>query len=302
LSSMSGSLREPLAKLHRADYHYNRMKSELAGGEKFHIRPVLQERYRDGLEYRFRVAKIEPLDPAWPLAIGDAFFNLRTALDYLVFQLHVRRFKGSVPDDAARESQFPIFDQPRRDQRGRLIPLDQWSEIRRLNADVRRAIGWLQPYNQRDEHINGLRVALSDIHRLNRLDKHRELHVVRSFVSAVPLLPFDPRYGWHDFPAFGIPLVSNAYVDRWTFEVAPPPEDMHEHPGIEETVILEQGRNRIKVLDHLDGCIEAVERILARFSKWFPIDSLDLVRHPALFLPHRWHASHDMPVGAPRRQ
>lgn len=51
----------------------------------------------NGLEFPFHVSEIEPLDQAWLLLIGDAYHKLRTALDQLVYQLHVRHFRGTVP-------------------------------------------------------------------------------------------------------------------------------------------------------------------------------------------------------------
>jgi len=44
-------------------------------------------------------------------------------------------------------------------------------------AAIRRAIEWLQPYNTRNDRYRELRPALADIHDLNNIDKHRQLHL-----------------------------------------------------------------------------------------------------------------------------
>jgi hypothetical protein len=82
----SGSLDEPVAKLDRAIEHYRVIKRDLFGGYDGQARPVTLERPRDGVRYRVRAGEIEPLPTDLPLILGDAYFNLRAAVDYLVYQ------------------------------------------------------------------------------------------------------------------------------------------------------------------------------------------------------------------------
>ena len=104
----------------------------------------------DGLRYEFRVGEIEPLNPDVSLILGDAYHNLRSALDALVFQLHVKRHRGSVPPKVIEELSFPIRESERRfgngRRKGQSIPSDEWNEIRTLARRQRQAIEWLQPY------------------------------------------------------------------------------------------------------------------------------------------------------------
>jgi hypothetical protein len=141
---LHGSIDQPLAKLRRAAEHYRLILNEHYGGFTRMRVPVNVEQQDGGLEYQLRVGDIEPLAPELPLIFGDAYYDLRAALDYLIYQLHVRRFQGTVGPDAARDSAFPILSARRLynsgGRRGTLIPTSEWKEIRRLGLPIRRAI------------------------------------------------------------------------------------------------------------------------------------------------------------------
>ena len=121
----SGGLDEPAAKLGRAIEHYRVIKRDFFAGYDRQARPATLERQRDGLEYRVRVGEIEPLPADLPLMLGDAYFNLRAALDYLVYQMHVRHFRGDqrIPLAVAERSAFPIRD------RKPALATEKWAQI-----------------------------------------------------------------------------------------------------------------------------------------------------------------------------
>jgi hypothetical protein len=207
----------------------------------------------------------------------------------------VRSARGRLTDAAARASEFQIFDtQPIYDsgeKKGLPIPTSEWRGIKRLGRRDRAAIEWLQPYKGWDPRFAGrtqigpARLVLSEINGLNNIDKHRQLHLIRQFVSAVPIPNFLPQYGFRSHPAFRVPLEPNAYVDRWTFTTPPPPEHMHMHRGVYEAVALVQGSERIQVLPWLRGTIAVTWRTISRFSNRFPpldepIDIDALLRWP----------------------
>src|SRR5439155_21053237 len=58
----------------------------------------------DGQHYVFRVRIFEEPDPRWGLIAGDFVHNIRSALDYLAWQLVI--LNGKRPNSAV---QFPIF-------------------------------------------------------------------------------------------------------------------------------------------------------------------------------------------------
>ena len=115
-----------------------------------------------------------------------------------------------------------------------------------------------------------IRQALRDIHELDIIDKHRQPHFVHTAMSVVPVLAMTPDYGFKNDPAFGVPLVSNARVDTWTFTSKPPASYVNVHPGIESAIGLEHGNDRLEVLANLGGCILAVAATIDRFARFFP--------------------------------
>ncbi len=236
--------------------------------------PVTVEVDNERLEYRFYIGEVEPLDPSWPLVLGDCLHNLRATLDYLVFQLHVRHYRGTVPKIVADSTEFPIRDKrwhyrsgPRK---GLPIPTDDWPGIKHLARRERTAIEWLQPYNARNDTLQIVRIPLRDIHNLDIADKHRHFHLVTAVLFATgDLTPPDGSWFEHD-PAFRVPLESNACVDRWLFKTPPPQDEVEVYRHVKTAVGLEYGGEWLEILSILRGALFAVGAVLARFSRLFP--------------------------------
>lgn len=243
---VAGSLADPIARVERAIHHYRTLKFDFHWGVDHRRRSVTATREREGLEYSFHVGEIEPLDPAWPVVIGDAYHNLRAALDNLAYQLHVRKFNGAVPDDGAEDSAFPVYlRQPRVRRDGRLIAPIEWRSIRNLDGPEIALIERLQPYQgfgtgyPPDTPDGQIRRGLWDVHRIDIIDKHRQRQVVTSVPVAMYLPRFPPQYGGRQTPRIRVPLESHAEIDRWTFDVAPPPESVEMHPFVFTTVTID---------------------------------------------------------------
>ena len=189
LQRVSGSLESPMAKLRRAVHHYRTLKA--IHWDVDHKRRPVNVKAVDGLHYEFSVGDIEPLNPDVPLILGDAYHNLRSALDCLVFQLHVRAHRGAVPGRVVSDSAFPIRMKEWRygsgSRMGQPIPTDEWKEIKTLGKRERTGIEWLQPYKGWDRNyphpsrfIGQLRAGLADIHRFDIMDKHHAPHLVEA--------------------------------------------------------------------------------------------------------------------------
>lgn len=110
----------------------------------------------------FVVLKDPPMPPVvdWALIIGDCVHNLRSALDYVAWEL-----AGSNPGDT--QTQFPIFDtregwDSRRERR-----------IGRWPAEARALVEQLQPFQSADPPTT----ALSGLRRLSDADKHKLLTI-----------------------------------------------------------------------------------------------------------------------------
>jgi len=278
-----GSIDQPLAKLRRAAEHYRLILNKYYGGFTRMRVPVNVEQQDSRLDYQLRIGDIDLPAPELPLIFGDAYYDLRAALDYLVYQLHVRRFQGAVGPDAARDSGFPILSGRRLynsgSRRGTPIPTSEWKEIKRLGCPIRRAIDWLQPYNTRNDRYHELRPALADIRDLNNIDKHRELHLGHMYVMGVPTPPFSAELGFRQHPAFGVILESGACVDTWTFERPPLANQIRQTLIVQAGIGIEPARgDRIEALAHLGGSILAVQMVIDRFRHLFPdpVQPLDL--------------------------
>lgn len=267
------SLDDPLSKIGRAVTHFMALR-ELHGGTDRRLRNVTAERLRDGLEFQFHVGDIEPLDPAWPLLVGDAYHNLRAALDQLVYQLHVRHYKGLVPPDAEEQSMFPV---PRTTPTAK-NPLGSRDPIRRLSQQDKNAIDFLQWYRgwgtsyPPKRGIWQLRRAIYDINRLDIIDKHRRIHVSLFATQTVYRPSFASSYGFDGEAQFGKELESGGIVDIWRFTREPPRHriEEYERQGVATTVSISLDGDRLEVIPHLGGCIHATKRVMDRFASRFP--------------------------------
>ena len=279
---MSGSLYGAWAKCGRAKTHLETLKAEAVGSSTFTNEwmsryPATPEAHRDGLEYRFYVEP-EPLDTLdWALLAGDCLFNLRAALDHIAYELHVRRYKGRVPKDAAKASAFPIFT-----TRPAVDPA-KWKDIKRLGFKQRKAIEFLQPYNRRNDKFWAIRDALGDIQTLNNIDKHRHLHLLQATAVTAPVPSYAGGVGWsaEDFPpSYGFeqisflakPLVGKTEVFRWTFDTVPPDiaEQVNKNHEITALVCLYEGGQARPMKSLLSSLVMAVEVVLKRFSVFLP--------------------------------
>ncbi len=261
---MAGSLKGPLAKQARADRQFADLKCEIETiwpADK--TWPVCTKIYRGGLEYRFYLGEIPEIDPEWTLAVGEILFDLRSALDHLVYQLHARRFCGNVPKDVEGTTQFPIYMFP-----------DKWRKncyrIKNLSERDRVALHHLQPYNTRHDRWEDTRRALSELSTVHNIDKHRKLHVVasaqRAAMNVARIWGLQPE--WQ--PCWGA-LESHSCVDVWTFPESP--SKVPDHGGASLHIALEYGNKRESLLPFLQRLSTAVRVVIERFSDRFPPSS-----------------------------
>lgn len=277
---MAGSLDDPIARVNRAVHHYHALKDSFHGVDhKF--RPVFSKPYREGLEYRFYVGEIESPDSDWSLILGEAYHNLKAALDNLVFQLHVRHYRGRVPEEVVKLPAFPALDfRPKKGKTGVAVPTANWDKIRNLGKAERALIERLQPYNGRDRMypphavVNQIRRGIFDVDRLDNIDKHRNLHLASIAMHSIVAPFFEARFGFQNHPTSGVALESGAEVDRWTFTKAPPPGYVPMETLIGTSIAIDPGIDpegaKLDVLPHLGGSIWAVKMALDRFRGRFP--------------------------------
>jgi len=174
-----------LAKLHRAKAHLDAL--EEASGEfrrgSEPVRLVREDKAEGSLVefiYRAKISAQPPLSMS--VLVGDALYNLHSALDHLAWQLALL---GSHPATPPTGSTFPIFR-----NRGRFWRTDTrtgnytpWSGARRIAAmpdDAQALIVELQPYCRGDDAIDH---PLWLLHELSNTDKHSTLHLAVSALT-----------------------------------------------------------------------------------------------------------------------
>ena len=202
MASMDG----PAAKLNRANEHLEELTDEVARAEQA-IRDTggrieLDAQYEPASQsFKVLVAKTPEVPVRIGVLAGEVIYNLRCALDYLMYEL-VALENGGVYDE---KTQFPIADDADRFNGPKAASINKHtlSLIPNRVADVERH----QPYGSLDEirRIYGLawpddawqeRIAnrqLRFLRELSNRDKHRLL--IRGFVLAdqVQLVPIPQR-------------------------------------------------------------------------------------------------------------
>lgn len=264
-----GSLDDPLAKLQRSAEHYVLIKN--AFGERDHqLIPLRMVQSVDGLECKFFAEDIPALPGDISLMLADAYHNARVALDHLVFQLHVRHYRGLVPLNVEGGTAFPIHDTAQNNGP------DHWRSIKNLGKKERTTIERLQPYRQRPGPLYGIREHLSDLSRIDNVDKHRRLHVTREIAQAVPTLDTLLQYGLQHRPAFGEPIETGSLIDTWTFDRRPPDTAMRHDWKFRLGASFEVQGRKFDLIPHLGGSIHAVARVISRFRGLFPSSNVAL--------------------------
>lgn len=269
---MSGSLNGPVLKLQRAWDHQNNLRHEIAGGTFLDQHPITAEVDSDGRTYRFYVGEVEEFDSdPWVVVFGDFLFNLRAALDQLVYELHVRHFKGRVPQNAEESVQFPIFDVLR------TKTFEEHYFISRLSKRHKTILKELQPYlastSRTHPGLVSTRRALSTLHRLNRIDKHRRLHIARRAPYAYLVADqFPPDCGFRQTVLFE-PLESHAEVEVWTFDNYLPgnvAEEVQMHDHFTSDVFILDGGTTETVEWLFWSLHTTVTGVIDKFRRYFP--------------------------------
>ncbi len=271
---MAGSLEGPLAKWTRAKSNLLSLNTEISEvWPPTEIRPVRSELHRAGLECRFYVGPLPEIKPDWALAIGEILFDLRSALDHLAYQLHVRRWRNNIPKDVRLANfkrpiqvdgatQFPIYD-------SEAAWASHFYRIATLSKRDRTALQHLQPYIRRDDKWSVARWALSRLNSWHNWDKHRKLHLITAAKDSTIIVDPTPAFRI-DAETFYGAVKPYGEIERWTFSKAP--QEPPHHPGAFLNVaIQEPGDDPDATLSHhtLQILASSVLRVIERFADRF---------------------------------
>ncbi len=157
-----------LLKMDRAQEHLDRLDDEIRPWRTSKPYRLVRERHEVPVtEFRAKVRINPPIPKPVPLLIGDAVHNMRSALDHLANALVIQN--GKIPNTS---TEFPLFADrpPSKSEKARFM-----SKIDKMSPAARRQIIRLQPYHRgNDAHFESLWI----LHRLDIIDKHRELSII----------------------------------------------------------------------------------------------------------------------------
>jgi hypothetical protein len=168
----------------------------------------------DDIPSQIRVmARLSEQPAEYPLSVvlGEFLHNMRSALDLLTYELACAYTKP-LPDDVAESSEFPIFgDEDRQgnggvghglfsktDRSGSPARGSGFFKIRGMDPRAQTRIEGLQPYKRGADFR---RDPLWMLHELDRINKHRLLHIVAA--AGVFQLRVDPGHDQTLFPFVG---------------------------------------------------------------------------------------------------
>lgn len=267
---MAGELAGVDAKIRRAHAHLADLDERIGTA-------VDPGRYRFTTElepktnrYVYRVHDVPVVDPEWAIVAGEAFFQLRSALDHLAYRLVER--EHATP---TTQTQFPIRD-TLLDKNGRRMPLKSALMPEIKDRNVLSLLHESQPY-----HRDGGEESLADARKhplwhlkvFNNIDKHRLLLVVVCVFNVENMywgLPqgVEPA----ELRVNLAPLVDGTPVAWFDFHGAEPPEDFDPHPSLK--IVTQEAE--APLLGHvplhavLESLISAVEwDIVSRFRPFF---------------------------------
>src|SRR6266542_2149681 len=165
------------AKIARGDQHLDALYRETDGWGNDDPFVVTRESNADGSEHVFRLRyKVQPDVWRWAVLLGDALYDLRCALDHIVYALAINQTGKDPPDDDASLA-FPICNKPGFFEKAR------W-RIASLNEVTQAAIQTSQPYKRLKP--GQWFAPLWWLGQLNDIDKHRS-----SFLAVTAAHPDD---------------------------------------------------------------------------------------------------------------
>jgi hypothetical protein len=232
-------------KLSRAQHHLERCDRVISDWTKAADESVIEE--PNPKDPGTHGAWIDP--PPFPaddvsLIAGDSLQCFRTALDHLALELATAN-ASPLPDGIEKRSEFPIFSdengggssrfherRSKGPKAGEPTPTSGLAKIAGMDPAAQASIERLQPYHRGEAFAED---PLWRLQELNRIDKHRVLHVIAAAVEGFSWTPmYSENVNLHLTKGFlgGVvgPVKGRTQVARWrsdTFEPIDPAKEMH---------------------------------------------------------------------------
>lgn len=157
------------AKLDHAKQHIDELRREIEQTDAPNADLIPLSRHYEPNEGAvvYRIDRLMQIRDHWPLIVGDAIHDLRSALDHLMWQLAIASL-GRQPNKAeARNIQFPEIRRLKDFNEHRLLKNIQPTDVSKLKA--------FQPYKRAKR---GALHPLPKLVRISNTDKHRKLHLL----------------------------------------------------------------------------------------------------------------------------
>lgn len=252
------------AKIARAQKHAETFERQVRAWIKERPYTLVAHTNTEGTRHSTFLRVKKPHDGMrWSLLAGDAFHNLRSALDHLVYAIAAHQLSAAELAEVSKKLAFPICNTPNDFNSKR-------HRIASLSVDVRAEIEAMQPYHRPHPELPP---PLSVLRDLDDIDKHRSLHVVLN----QSIKGHFKNINWTAPPGTG-PVIAQVYTGELKdgAEVAAlvtpiPAPDMHYHYLGEVALGLahEPGPNDVKwsgVIFLFDALRSEVEEVITRVS------------------------------------
>lgn len=230
---MAADLTGVRIKLGRADAHIRELDDLIRPEIRAATGSVVREFDVERTKLVYRLERTPRIDPGWSSIVGDALFNLRSALDHLAWQLVIP--DGGVP---AEHTYFPVYES-RLNSHGNPRKVTINPQINR--PDILKTLDDVQPYQRADGNV--WLDSIWMIHQLNIIDKHRLLLAVAGVLNIDDHPPiWTLREGvpspktWFNY---GVPLQDGDPIARFDFGETEAPDDFV--PGITLSITIHEG-------------------------------------------------------------
>jgi len=212
------SKRDFVLKFERARGHLDDLEAQLTTWAHSGHHSVFNEPDPDNGPDCFRIRVITDPVPTDPISviIGDVLHNLRSALDHLAYALAVKH-TNPLPDDIAKESEFPIFASNNVNAIAK--------RIRGMDPGAQAVMERLQPYQRgKDSALDPLWM----LYKLSNIDKHRLLLVGTVSNVAAGFRPgMSYNYRLLGANVYDTMIEGEAIVVRYRAVPADPDKEMH---------------------------------------------------------------------------
>jgi hypothetical protein len=247
------------AKLLRANEHLDRLERD--SWEFLESEPYRFVGKREAHEYVIRLQVLAEPPISLAVTVGDVLFDLRSALDHLVWQLALLKQKPPVG------TEFPIFK-----DEGKFLRTGRGGglyKVRGLLPEHQTIIQSLQPYTRGED-------AMSDplwvLHELTNADKHRTLNMGMSMAEEIGFnFSFSDLVIKQPIEIIAGPFVDNAVVARvFTVETGPHPK-MAVKPHAMFNITFDEGglfggQQIPNLLELRDAAVATVERFMREIA------------------------------------